>query len=147
MNSSYLAIVFIAIVCMMLYLILKVVLRLWNNMINTIKRSIHQHTKRTISEPSRSQSSYTIDQNEFARIAYKNGYRNPRTESVVVNGNYVHISFSSQSGQSQFSATIIFETSGSKFGQYVIHSTNPDSGIPKRIAEKIRVDMTTNINH
>lgn len=84
---------------------------------------------------------YSISERDFARIAYKTGYKHPRTEEILVDGGRIQIRFTSQSGYSIYDAYVSFELSGQRFSEYSLRSTNADSDVPKHIADKIQSEM------
>lgn len=140
-NSAYWAVVFICLVCIVLVWLFRAVKTIWGRTKRLFNKTF-QHTK---SSPIDSAPVYSIDVRDFTRIAYKAGYRHSRTEEVLVEKGQVQIRFASQSGYSFYDACISFELSGRKFGEYSIKSTNADSDVPKRIADKIQFEMRKHV--
>lgn len=140
MDKSFWAVVFICLVCVILFGFFRIVRLIWKRSI----RLLHKAFNREFSEKTiggKTNSSYEISERDFTRIAYKAGYRHPKTEEILINGSNVEIRFLSQSGYSEYNAVVSFELSGSKFSEFSIRTTNPDSTVPTHIAEKIQSEM------
>ena len=140
-NSAYWAVAFICLVCVILFWFFKIVRTIWKRTIRLLNRAF-QHSE---SSPKVSAPVYSIGTRDFARIAYKAGYRHPRTEEILVDGGQVQIRFASQSGYSIYDAYASFELSGQKFGEYSLRSTNIDSDVPKHIADRIQSEMRKHV--
>ena len=140
-NSAYWAVAFICLVGVILFWLLKIVRTIWKRTIRLLNRAF-QHSE---SSPKVSAPVYSIDTRDFARIAYKVGYKHPRTEEILVEGGQVQIRFTSQSGYSIYDAYISFELFGQRFGEYSLRSTNADSDVPKHIADKIQSEMRKHV--
>lgn len=140
-NNAYLAVTFICLVCVILFWLFKIVRTIWKRTIRLLNRAF-QHSE---SSPKVPDPVYSINARDFARIAYKAGYRHPRTEEILVDGGQVRIRFASQSGYSMYDAYALFELSGQRFGEYSLRSTNVDSDVPKHIADKIQTEMRKHV--
>lgn len=135
MSKELWAVVFICVVVLLLYWIFKAILFVWRRTKRIARKVLKSEA------PSAPPPSYEISVRDFMRIAYKVGYRHPRTEEVWINGGQIELKFASQSGFSMNKATISFVLSGSDFGLYSIQSTNHDSDVPKHIADKIQSEI------
>lgn len=141
-NSAYWAVAFICLVCVILFWLFKIVKTIWKRTIRLFNKAFQrpESSPTVLSTPV-----YNIDTRDFARIAYKVGYRHPRTEEILVDGGQVQIRFTSQSGYSIYDAYASFELSGQRFGEYSLRSTNVDSDVPKHIADKIQSEMRKHV--
>lgn len=144
MKNGFWAVAFICFVVFILFELFKIARLIWKRSV----RLLHKAFDKTIAGddssnpfPKEAFPTYEIGANDFARIAYKVGYKHPRTEEILVDGTCLRIRFTSQSGMSSYDATVVFELSGRNFGQYTIRSTNLDSDVPKHIADKIQLEM------
>ena len=135
MSKELWAVVFICVVVLLLYWIFKAILFVWRRTKRIARKVLKSEA------PSPPPPSYEISVRDFMRIAYKVGYRHPRTEEVWINGGQIELKFASQSGFSMNKATISFVLSGADFGSYSIQSTNHDSDVPKHIADKIQSEI------
>lgn len=84
---------------------------------------------------------YSIDQNDFTRIALKTAYRHPRIDEANVVENSLLITIMSQTGFSKSHAKITFVLNGSDIGAYKISRDNCDTTVPERIADKIQIEI------
>lgn len=140
-NNAYWAVAFICLVCVILFWLFKIVKLIWKRTKRLLDRAFQQPESSSKFSP----PAYSISARDFARIAYKAGYKHPRTEEILVDGGQVQIRFTSQSGYSVYDAYASFELSGQRFGEYSLRSTNADSDVPKHISDKIRSEMRKQI--
>lgn len=140
MSKAFWGVALICVVCVILFWLFKIVRLIWKRSLRLLHKAVGKEIVQD-KFPEEAFPSYEISERDFMRIAYKAGYRNPKTEEILVDGSRVEIRFSSQTGYSQFSATLDFELSGRNFGEYHLHTNNPESGTPRHIADKIRSEM------
>ncbi len=103
--------------------------------------SRYESMTRNTAFPKEEVRTYSISQNDFARIANKAAYRHRRVENVEIDGNAVLIEFSSQTGLTKGRARLTFSLSGSLIGDYSIWTDNLDSSIPKNIGDAIQTEI------
>lgn len=140
MDKSFWAVAFICLVCAILFWLFRIVWLIWKRSTRLLHKAFDKRfSKKPVDDNTK--HSYEISERDFTRIAYKVGYRHPKTEEILVDGSSVEIHFLSQSGYSQYDAVVSFELSGPNFGEFNIRTTNPDSTVPKHIAEKIQSEM------
>ena len=140
MSKAFWGVALICLVCVVLFWLFKIVRLIWKRSLRLLHKAFNKEVVRE-TFPEEAFPSYEISERDFMRIAYKAGYRNPKTEEILVDGSHVEIRFSSQTGYSKFRATLDFELSGRNFGEYTLYNNNPESGTPRHIANIIRSEM------
>ena len=101
----------------------------------------YETTTRNTAFPQEERKSYSISQNDFARISTRTAYRHRRVENVEIDDTSVSIEFASQTGLTKNHAVLTFILSGPSFGDYSIRSDNPDSTIPETIGLRIQDEL------
>lgn len=142
MPKGLLGIGFIFLILFLLYKIIRFAFDVITTRFHTYR---YETMTRNTNFPREEARSYSISQNDFARIATRTAYRHRRIENVEVDDNSVSIEFSSQTGFSKNHAVLTFDLSGSSIGGYSIRSDNPDSTIPKTIGDRIQAEIKNGI--
>lgn len=87
-----------------------------------------------------------IDENDFARIIKSTSKQFRRIKSASTTGAEVNIKYCSQSGITQYWASIDFNDYGEITGKYWINNENSDSNIPKAFADAISENIQKGID-
>ncbi|MBQ6594644.1 MAG: hypothetical protein IJH78_03175 [Clostridia bacterium] len=82
-----------------------------------------------------------VSESDLSAIAYRGGYRDPRTEEVAVNGREVMIRFRPEGSLSTYEAYMTFVLRGREFAQYSIQSNSPDPELPRQTADRIQYEL------
>lgn len=82
-----------------------------------------------------------VSESDLSAIAYRVGYRDPRTEEVAVNGREVMIRFRPEGSLSTYEAYMTFVLRGQNFAQYSIQSNSPDPELPRQTADRIQYEL------